>query len=53
MYHANVIVNSIVEYVTLFKAGITINVEMSVIILKNIMRAKNIIFGILLWLQKW
>ena len=25
----------------------------SVIILKSTMRAKNIIFGILLWLQKW
>ena len=53
MCHANVIVNSIIEYVTLFKAGITINVELSVIILKSIMCAKNIIFGILLWLQKW
>ena len=41
-------VNSIVENVTRIKFRITINIDMSVKIKKNIVRAKKMIFGTLL-----
>ena len=48
MYHANVNLNLVVENVILIKSGITINVDVTVKIWKNIMYVKKIIFGILL-----
>ena len=48
MYHMYVNVSLMVENVTQIKIGIMINVNVSVKIKKNIMRAKKIIFQILL-----
>ena len=44
MYHANVYVNLMVDSVIQVKSGITINVDVSVKMEKNIVRAKKIIF---------
>ena len=49
MYHANVNLNLVMENVILIKSGITINVDVTVKIWKNIMYVKKIIFGILLY----
>ena len=48
IYHVNVNVNLIVESVIQIKSGITVNVDVSVKIKKNIACAKKLIFGILL-----
>ena len=49
-YHADVNVSLIIENVTSIKSEITRSAGMSVEILKNIIRAKKIIFGILIHL---
>ena len=48
MYHANANVNLMVENLIQIISGITINVDVSVKIQKNIMCAIKIIFGILI-----
>ena len=48
MYHANVYLNLMVDSVIQVKSGITINVDVSVKMEKNMVRAKEIIFSILL-----
>ena len=47
-YHGSVDVNLMVENVTRLRSGITINVDVSTKVQKNIMWAKKIIIGILL-----
>ena len=47
MYHANLNVNLMKKNVTYINSGITIIVNMSVIIQENIMCAEKFIFGIL------
>ena len=46
MYHANVNVNLMVENVIQIKSGTTVNVDVAVKILKNIICVKKIIFTI-------
>ena len=48
IYHANLHVNSMVENETQIKGGISISVDVSAKIQRNIMQAKKIIFGILI-----
>ena len=48
MHHTNVNVNLIVEFINQIKSGITINIDMSENIWKNIMFAKKAISRILL-----
>ena len=49
-YHGNVNLNLMIEYVIQIKNGMKNCVDVSAKIKKNIMRAKNVIFGILLFI---
>ena len=48
IYHTNLYINSMVENENQIKSGITINVDVSAKIQRNIMHAKMILSGILI-----